>query len=63
MKERNHLKYLGTVTWITLICIINKCEGVDWIHLGQDRNKWHGLVKKQLTFGFYKRRDISLAAE
>jgi hypothetical protein len=30
---------------IILKWIINKCEGVDWIRLGQDWNKWRGLVK------------------
>jgi hypothetical protein len=28
-------------------------EGVDWIHLAQDRNRWWALVN---TFGFHKRR-------
>jgi hypothetical protein len=30
---------------IILKWYINKLEGVDWIHLAQDRNKWQALLK------------------
>jgi hypothetical protein len=34
-------------------------EGVDWINLAQNRDKWRSLVKAVLNFGFHKMRGIS----
>jgi hypothetical protein len=31
-------------------------EGVDWMHLAQDRDKWQALLN---TFRFHKRHGIS----
>ena len=31
------------------------CEGMDWIELAEDRDRWRALV----TFGFYKMRGIA----
>jgi hypothetical protein len=33
-------------------------EGVNWIHLAQDRDHWWALVNIVTTFGFNKRRGI-----
>jgi hypothetical protein len=27
-----------------------KCDGIDWIHLAQDRNQWRALVKAVMNF-------------
>jgi hypothetical protein len=61
-ERKKPLKYLDIVTRIILKWITNKC-GMDCIRLAQDRNKYRGLVKKTMNFGFYKRREISLSAE
>jgi hypothetical protein len=42
-ERKKPLKYLGIVTRIILKWIINKCDGVDWICMAQDRNKCRGL--------------------
>jgi hypothetical protein len=35
-------------------------EGVDWIHLAQDRDQWRALVNTiSKTFRFHERRGIS----
>jgi hypothetical protein len=37
-------------------------EGVDWIHLAQDRGQWWARANALIyihTFGFHKRREIS----
>jgi len=37
-----------------------KFEGVDWIDLAQDRDRWRALVNAVMkTFGFHKMRGIS----
>jgi hypothetical protein len=28
-----------------------ECAGIDWIYLGQDRNKWLSLVSTVMNFG------------
>jgi hypothetical protein len=33
-------------------------DGVDWIHLAQDRNQWRALVNTVMKFLFPKRREI-----
>jgi hypothetical protein len=38
-KERDHLEQLGIGGKVIL-----KWEGVDWIHVAQDRDKWWVLV-------------------
>jgi hypothetical protein len=35
---------LGEVAW----------DDVDWIGLGQDRNRWRALVNSVLNFGFHE---------
>jgi hypothetical protein len=41
-----------------------QCEGVDWLHLAQDREQWRTLLNtKKKNIGFYKRRKISWLAE
>jgi len=37
-------------------------EGVDWIHIAQDKDQWWVLVR-WWTFGFHKRQGFSLPAE
>jgi hypothetical protein len=39
-----------------------RCEGVDWIHLAQDRDQWRAVVKTEKTSWLHKRRTISLLA-
>jgi hypothetical protein len=34
-------------------------EGVEWIHLAQDRDQWRILVNEIMNFGFHKRWVIS----
>jgi len=34
-------------------------EGVEWIHLNQDRDQWQAFVNKGMTFSFHKRQEIS----
>jgi hypothetical protein len=34
-------------------------EGVDWIHLSQDRDQWQAIVNMVITFEFHKRHGIS----
>jgi hypothetical protein len=29
-------------------------DGVDWIHMAQDRDQWRALVKTAMNFGFHK---------
>jgi hypothetical protein len=36
-----------------------KCEGVDWIHLNQDRGQWQALVSMVINLRFYKLLGIS----
>jgi len=36
---------------------------VDWIYLGQGRDKWEGLVNAVMNLGFHKMRRTSWLAE
>jgi hypothetical protein len=36
-------------------------EGVDWVHLAQERDKWWALVNMVQIFRFHKRWGISLS--
>jgi hypothetical protein len=42
---RNHLEDLG-VDGIILKWIFKKCDGMGWIDMAQDRDKWRALVMK-----------------
>jgi len=35
------------------------CEGMDWMHLAQDKNQWWAVVNVVMNFGFCKRWGIS----
>jgi hypothetical protein len=35
-----------------------RCEGVDWIHLAQDWDKWQTLVNMVVNLQFHKRQEI-----
>jgi hypothetical protein len=35
------------------------CEGMDWIYLAQDSDRWQALANVVKTFGFRKTRGIS----
>jgi len=45
-KGRDHSENLGTDGNIILEWIVGKHggEGVDWMHLAQDRDKWRGVL-------------------
>jgi hypothetical protein len=38
-------------------------EGVDWIGLAQDKDKWWAVTTQQLTFAFHKMQGISRLPE
>jgi hypothetical protein len=40
-----------------------KCEGMDWIDLTQDRDRWQAVVKEVMNFGFHTMQEISSLAE
>jgi hypothetical protein len=44
LKGGDHLGALGEDWRIILKCILKGLEGVDWIHLAQDRVQWKALV-------------------
>jgi len=45
-RERDHLEDLGVDGRIILSWIIQEvgCEGTEWIHLAQDRDRWRALI-------------------
>jgi hypothetical protein len=46
LKRKEHLKiYLREIG----------LEGVNWINLAEDRDRWRALVNKVMNFVFYKR--------
>ena len=36
-----------------------ECEGMDWIDLAQDRDRWQALVKAVMNLWFHKMQKIS----
>jgi len=42
--ERDHLEYPGVDGTIILKWILRKCDGMDWIDLAKDRDRWRSLV-------------------
>ena len=36
-----------------------KCEGMEWIDLAQDRDRWQDVVKEVMSFGFNTMRGTS----
>jgi hypothetical protein len=45
MKGRDHAEDLGVAVKIILEWILGKwVEGVDWMHLSQDRDQWWAVV-------------------
>jgi hypothetical protein len=50
LEGRNHLEDLGIDGRIILKCIFeNWDEGLDWIDLVQDRDRWWALVNKVMN--------------
>jgi hypothetical protein len=43
---KNNLKDLGVDKTIILKSIFKKQNGVDWINLAQDRDKWRAVVNR-----------------
>jgi hypothetical protein len=55
LKGRDHLEDLSVdgkiiLEWIREI----GWEGVDWMHLAQDKDQWRALVKTVMNVGFIK---------
>jgi hypothetical protein len=48
---------LGRLTYLMCLKETGR-EGVDWIHLAQDRVKWRDLMKKVMDLVFHKRRGM-----
>jgi len=40
-----------------------KCEGLDWIDLTQDRDRWQAVGTEVMNFGFHTMRGTSSLAE
>ena len=38
-------------------------EGLDWINLAQDRDRWRAVVNVVMNFGFYNMRGIAGLAQ
>jgi len=52
LKGRDHSEDLAVDGRIILECISGKQggEGVEWIHLAQDRDRWRALVNTAMNF-------------
>jgi hypothetical protein len=61
VKGRDHSKDLDVDGRIILEWILGKMgwEGVNWIHLVQERDQWQVLVNTVMNLRFHKRRGIS----
>jgi len=45
IRERNHLEDPDVDGWSLKMCLQEEgCEGMDWIDLAQDRDRWRALV-------------------
>jgi hypothetical protein len=50
LRDRTHLKDLGVDGKITLKWIFKKWEeGMDWIYLAQDRDRWRAVVNEVMN--------------
>jgi hypothetical protein len=43
-KIRDHWEDKEVSGWIILKWILERCDGMDWIDLAQDRDQWRALV-------------------
>jgi len=52
LRKRKHLENLGVNWRIILKCIFSKGdeEGMDWIDLAQERDRWRALVNAVMKF-------------
>jgi len=51
MRERGHLEDTGVDGRVILRWILEVgCEGMDWIDLAQDRDRWRALVNVVMNF-------------
>jgi hypothetical protein len=63
-RERDHLEDLGVDgSKYKLVLKDRGWEGVDWIRLAQDRNKWHAVMNTVINFLFHEVRWIPWLAE
>jgi hypothetical protein len=60
VKERDHSEDVGVDGREILNRISGKlCEGVDWIHLVQDRGQWRAVVNTVMKILVANRREIA----
>jgi hypothetical protein len=54
LKGRDHSEDIGSDGKIMLKWILGEIgwEGVDWMHLAQDRDQWQGLVNTEMDLWF-----------
>jgi hypothetical protein len=50
LKEGDHLEDRGAVGRVILKLILEKWEGMDWMALAQDRDRWRTLVNAVMNF-------------
>jgi hypothetical protein len=43
-KERDHWEDQDVGGWTILKCILERWDGMDWIDLAHDRDRWRALV-------------------